>query len=207
MADRDTTVIKLGGSHAFAQHLRPWLQAICRCAGYVVVVPGGGPFAEAVRVAQGKMGFDDGAAHHMALLAMEQYACALASIEHALIMADSLTGIRRALGRGQIPVWCPVQMVLRAKDIPASWEVTSDSLAAWLAGQLGARRMLLVKHLAAPIDCGLAGLVAHAVVDEALPRFLQGLDLDAYVAGPSDFASIVTAIREGSPVGIRVTAR
>jgi dihydroneopterin aldolase len=204
MGDRDTIVIKLGGSHAFARHLRPWLQAISRCAGQVVVVPGGGPFAEAVRDAQAKMGFDDRAAHHMALLAMEQYACALASIEPGLVMADSLTGIRQALGAAQVPVWCPVQMVLRAKEIPWSWEVTSDSLAAWLAGKLGARRMLLVKHLAASIDCDLAGLVARAVVDEALPRFLQGLDLDAYVAGPSDFAGIVTAIREGSPVGVRV---
>jgi dihydroneopterin aldolase len=205
MASRETTVIKLGGSHAFAPHLRPWLHAISRCAGRVVVVPGGGPFADAVREAQGKMGFDDRAAHHMALLAMEQYACALASIEPALVMADSPTGIRQALGRAQVPVWSPVRMVLGAKDIPWSWAVTSDSLAAWLAGQLGARRILLVKHLAAPIDCDLARLVAHAVVDEALPRFLQGLDLEAYVAGPSDLATIVTAIREGSPVGVRVT--
>src|SRR5262245_48754262 len=204
MGDRETTVVKLGGSHAFAPHLRPWLQAMSRCPGRVVVVPGGGPFADAVRDAQGKMGFDDRAAHHMALLAMEQYACALASIEPGLVMADSLAGIRQALGRAQVPVWCPVQMVLGAKEIPWSWEVTSDSLAAWLAGQLGARRVLLVKHLAVPIDCALDGLVAHAIVDEALPRFLRELDLDAYVAGPADFATIVAAIREGSPVGVRV---
>jgi dihydroneopterin aldolase len=205
MRDSDTTVIKLGGSHAFAPHLQAWLDAISHCAGRVVVVPGGGPFADAVRDAQPRMGFDDCAAHHMALLAMEQYACALANIEPAWVMAHSLTRIRTALGRAQVPVWCPVQMVLRAKDIPWSWQVTSDSLAAWLAAKLGARRMLLVKHLTAPIHGDIEGLVARAVVDEALPRFLQGVDLETYVASPSDFAEIGMAIRDGSPVGIRVT--
>ena len=64
------TVVKLGGSFAGSVELPAWLDALARCAGRVVVVPGGGPFAEAVRAAQPKMRFDDHAAHRMAVLAM-----------------------------------------------------------------------------------------------------------------------------------------
>ena len=45
-------VVKLGGSFAFSVHLRAWIEAIAACAGRVVIVPGGGPFADTVRAAQ-----------------------------------------------------------------------------------------------------------------------------------------------------------
>jgi dihydroneopterin aldolase len=57
------TIVKLGGSFAFSAHLRDWVAAIAGCAGGAVIVPGGGPFADTVRVAQAEMGFDDCAAH------------------------------------------------------------------------------------------------------------------------------------------------
>src|SRR5437763_974004 len=98
---RDLTVIKLGGSHAFAPHLAHWLDAIGHCAGRIVVVPGGGPFADAVRDAQPRMGFDDSAAHRMALLAMEQYGCALASLKTCFALAETRAEIGRALDAGQ----------------------------------------------------------------------------------------------------------
>src|SRR5262245_51683374 len=95
------TVIKLGGSFAFSADLADWIAAIAGCAGRVVIVPGGGPFADAVRAAQAQMGFDDCAAHRMALLAMEQYGCAIKSRDEALSLADSLDSIRRRLADNQ----------------------------------------------------------------------------------------------------------
>ena len=88
------TVVKLGGSYAFSSTLKSWIEAVAACAGHVVVVPGGGPFAETVRAAQPKMGFDDRAAHEMALLAMEQYGCALASLGAGWRLAASAAAIR-----------------------------------------------------------------------------------------------------------------
>src|SRR5215475_173073 len=91
------TVIKLGGSFAFSPDLRDWIAAITRCAGRAVIVPGGGPFADAVRAAQPQVGFDDRAAHRMGLLAMEQYGCAIKSLHEGLSLAGSLDSIRRGL--------------------------------------------------------------------------------------------------------------
>jgi dihydroneopterin aldolase len=203
MRGRDLTVIKLGGSHAFAPHLKDWIEAVAAQAGHIVLVPGGGPFADAVRDAQARMGFDDGAAHRMALLAMEQYGCALASGRKEFVPAESHTAIGRVLAAKQVPVWLPTRMVLTA-DIPASWEVTSDSLAAWLAGKLGARRLLLVKHVESGAPAvRLQELVARGVVDPAFPRFLPAA-MPAYMLGPHDHATL-TGTSE-SNIGTRIDA-
>jgi dihydroneopterin aldolase len=185
------TVVKLGGSFAFSPHLRDWIAAIAACAGRIVVVPGGGPFADAVRAAQAPMGFDDRAAHRMGLLAMEQYGCAIASLDGRLMLADSLEAIRQGLAEGKVPVWLPVQTALRDAAIPQSWDVTSDSLAAWLAGRIGAVRLVLIKQIEAKDDmvC-VADLTAGNVVDKAFVDFLAASGVPTFMVGPEDYGTI-----------------
>ena len=77
-------IVKLGGSHATGPHLKDWLAAIAAEAGAIAIVPGGGPFADAVRTAQASIGYDDRAAHAMALMAMAQFGCALAEPQSRL---------------------------------------------------------------------------------------------------------------------------
>jgi 5-(aminomethyl)-3-furanmethanol phosphate kinase len=198
-------VVKLGGSFAFSGHLRNWIEALAACTGRVVIVPGGGPFADAVRLAQIRMGFDDRAAHHMALLAMEQYGRALASLSSALAPADSADAIRRDLIADRVPVWMPSPMVLSASDITQSWKVTSDSLAAWLAGRIGADRLLLVKHAKFPSGrAPLDDLVEMGIVDEAFARHLKMSAAAAYILAPSDHKAVIAAVRTGASAGIPV---
>lgn len=185
---RTLTVIKLGGSHAFALHLRDWLRAIASCAGSIVLVPGGGPFADLIRDAQPRIGFDDDAAHRMALLAMEQYGCALASLNARFTLAESKMEIERALVERRVPVWLPSRMVLAAGEIPWSWDVTSDSLAAWLAGELSADHLVLVKHEAARVDA--EELAARGIVDPAFPRFLARSGATVAVLGAAGYAGL-----------------
>src|SRR5919198_6003309 len=97
MRGRGTSVVKLGGRHARSKHLAPWLDVLATCGGRAVIVAGGGPFADVVRATQPIMHFDDRAAHHMALLAMEQYALALANLRPSFMLAASVAAIRRAL--------------------------------------------------------------------------------------------------------------
>jgi len=192
-------VVKLGGSFAFSTQLRDWVGAIAACAGRVVVVPGGGPFADTVRSAQARMGFDGQAAHDMAILAMEQYGRALAGLDRRLAPADSADAIRRELAGGRVPVWMPARMALRARDIAPSWDFTSDSLAAWLAARIGARRLFLVKHVApCSRSARIDELAALGVVDKELARQLKLGAVDAFVFGPSDHDAAVVAIRQGA---------
>jgi dihydroneopterin aldolase len=200
------TVVKLGGSFAFSPGLRDWIATIAACAGSVVLVPGGGPFADAVRAAQTPMGFDGRAAHRMGLLAMEQYGCAVASMDGRLSLADSLDAIRGDLVDGKVPVWLPARMALAEAAIPASWDVTSDSLAAWLAGRLGAERLVLVKHVDAKEKAmRAADLAARDIVDRAFADFIAASGVPAFILGPDDHGALRDGV-SGEPVGLRIGA-
>jgi 5-(aminomethyl)-3-furanmethanol phosphate kinase len=199
------TVVKLGGSYARSKYLASWLDTLSGCGGHAVIVAGGGPFADAVRATQPVMQFDDHVAHHMALLAMEQYALALANLRSSFTLAASIAAIRRALREERVPIWSPVAMVLRARDIPPSWDITSDSLAAWLAGRIGARQLLLVKHGAAPARAvNAAALVARGVVDPAFPRFLAASGVAAGLVAADDHATAADAIRGAAVLASRI---
>jgi aspartokinase-like uncharacterized kinase len=203
-------VIKLGGSFAFSAHIRDWLDALAACAGRVVIVPGGGPFADAVRTAQPRMGFDDGTAHHMALLAMEQYGRALIGLDNSglsnsLSPAASVDAIRCDLAAKRVPIWMPTQMVLAATDIAPTWDTTSDSLAAWLAGRLGARRLIIVKHgKFPPGGAGVDELVASGIVDVAFARHVRMSGVETFIFGPADHGAAAVAIRDGTIAGVAV---
>jgi len=152
------------------------------------------------------MGFDDCAAHRMGLLAMEQYGCAIKSLHEKLLLAETLDAIRCGLVNGRVPVWLSSHMVLGANDIPQSWDVTSDSLAAWLAGEIGAERLLLVKHVEpARGTMRAADLATRDIVDKAFANFLAASGTTAFILGPNDHVAVARSLL-GEPVGTRIIA-
>ncbi|HEX9180301.1 MAG TPA: aspartate kinase, partial [Burkholderiales bacterium] len=169
--------MKLGGSLASdPSQLQRWLSMLAtEGAGKVVIVPGGGPYADLVRESQAKLGFSDSTAHRMAILAMEQFALTLVALAPGLTPADSAEGILGVLGQGGVPVWLPGIMTIGNPEIPESWDVSSDSLAAWLARRLGAERLVLVKSCAVPGDqASSEELRRLGIVDAAFPEFMRG---------------------------------
>lgn len=198
-------VIKLGGSLAFSHNLQQWIGACAVCAGRVVIVPGGGPFADTVRSAQARMQFDDAAAHRMAVLAMEQYGHALAGRNDVLALADTAAAIRHCLATQRVPVWLPARMVFDAGDIAQSWDMTSDSLAAWLSGRIGAARLFLVKSVElASRHARCETLAETGIVDKAFPRYFRNGAVGCSILGPADHATAITAIRDGAPAGVAI---
>jgi hypothetical protein len=109
---------------------------------WIVVVPGGGSFADAVRLADQRFRLGDSAAHWMAILAMDQYGHLLAHLAPRARLVRS----RRDLAPGRLNVLAPSAWLRRADPLPHSWDVTSDSIAAWFARTLRVRRLMLVKH-------------------------------------------------------------
>lgn len=182
-------VLKLGGSLYGEPELAGWAKALAGAGGRVVVVPGGGPFADAVRAAQARWRFPDSAAHRMALLAMEQYGLMLAALAPGLVPAADAETVAAARAAGRTPVWLPAAMCLEAPDIRADWTVTSDSLALWLARRLGAGTLALVKH----DDPGQATpeqLSATGWLDPAFPAGLQDWDGTVRIFGRHDLAGL-----------------
>ena len=126
-------VVKLGGSVVRSGELPAWLDAIAASQRPIIVVPGGGALADEVRACQASLGFNDAAAHRMALLAMDQLAWAVAGIRAGFEVGDTEQALRASLACGRVAVWAPYSLVAGRGDIPQSWTMTSDSLALWLA--------------------------------------------------------------------------
>jgi aspartokinase-like uncharacterized kinase len=191
-------VVKLGGSLAHSDELPKWLDVVAtNGAGRVVLVPGGGPWANQVRAAQKREGFDDRVAHRKALRAMEQFGKSLAGMRANLVPSSSLAEIHEVLHGYGIPVWMPFDMVVADKSIPESWDITSDSLAAWLAGGLNASALLLVKSL--KIDGpqpGVEEMMRRGWVDPAFAKFTSGVDFRIVLLGRGDQNAAASLLME-----------
>lgn len=202
---RPLSIVKLGGSLARSPHLTAWLDHLAGTGGRAVVVPGGGPFADQVRDMQDHWRFADDAAHHMAVLAMEQFGRMLAGLDGRCVPAASRRAIREAGRKGDLPVWMPARMTLGRPDIAESWDVTADSLAAWLAAELGADRIFLVKSAALPSSpIEIADLVRWNLVDPAFPAMLARGAASVACVGPADHEQVARAIRNDAAAGVAV---
>jgi len=191
--------VKLGGSLAEAGTLDAWLAALLRHGkGRAVVVPGGGVFADAVRAAQQRERFSDRAAHRMAVLAMEQYACLLLDRAPALVPCAAIAEMRKALAAGGVALWLPFAMVSGDPAIAESWDVTSDSLTAWLAAQLEAAALVLVKSAPVPRTAATPEmLAADGLVDAAFPGFAAAARCPVICCGPGETARLAAALALG----------
>ena len=160
-------VIKVGGALLRAvEDLDLVLNAVARLARSrpVLVVPGGGPFADLVRETDWRIGIPDHAAHWMAVLGMDQYAHLLAARMPAGVVVSALREAAPVVGRGGVPVLAPSRWLSDADPFPHSWDVTSDSVAAWVAGQAGACELVLVKAR------GASGHLVDRYFERAVPR-------------------------------------
>ena len=125
---RAPLLVKLGGS---LHHQIPEIVPLLCKSERLLVVPGGGLFADVVRQEH----VSDDSAHWMAIAAMEQYAWVIAS--HGMKTTDILA----------IPettaVFLPYISMRQHDPLPHSWDVTSDSIAAWIAAELGIELLVL----------------------------------------------------------------
>ncbi|HXL11047.1 MAG TPA: hypothetical protein VN955_06605 [Gemmatimonadales bacterium] len=142
------TVVKVGGgllSKAGAFDLVTEALTAFSPRRRLVIVPGGGPFADAVRTMFRRIKIGDDAAHWMAVLGMDQYAHVLTSRLPGAVLVEQQAEVAAARQAGRLPVLAPYRWVRAADPLPHTWEITSDSIAAWIAGMLGARRIVLIK--------------------------------------------------------------
>jgi aspartokinase-like uncharacterized kinase len=111
----------------------------------LVLIPGGGPFAETVRNISATMSIPDETAHWMAVLAMHQHGLFLAACigggeaEIPLVESVDENEIDRA---GPICILLPYKILKQDDCLPHTWDVTSDTIAAFVANRLGEKRFI-----------------------------------------------------------------
>lgn len=166
-------VIKLGGSLFHTPELRQWLELLDSASQQetVVIVPGGGPFADEVRHAQRLHRFSDSSAHHMALLAMAQFGLLIADLA-----PESQIFYYSQQDPQQLPpglhVWLPDRSLLDSSEISHSWDVSSDSLALWLSQELEADELIMIKR-STVVSSRIQALIQHGVIDKGFTSLYQ----------------------------------
>jgi 5-(aminomethyl)-3-furanmethanol phosphate kinase len=210
------TVVKVGGGLGRGAG-DDALRALCTTLGALgehhplIVVPGGAWFADAVRDADRRFGLHATTSHRMAVLGMEQF---------AWLLSDLIPGAERCADLARTPagrttVLLPAALPLDA--LPASWQVTSDSIAAWVAGQAGAGRLVLVKEVdalfadwparrepLARLTVAELAAVRPGGVDEYLPAVLEGASFETWVISGRDPRRLVELLERGTTVGTRI---
>jgi 5-(aminomethyl)-3-furanmethanol phosphate kinase len=184
-------VIKLGGSLAVSGKLQACLEKIGQAyqGRAVVIVPGGGAFADQVRQAQQQWQFDDRAAHQMAILAMQQMALLLKALKPSFGLAFSTDEIINETGHKPVVIWSPTVHELDDAGIPSTWEMTSDSLSAWLAKTLDAEELILVKSVTIDTGFDVPELVQQQVVDASFNEYTQRVPFKTTIINAEKFVS------------------
>ena len=199
-------VIKIGGSLETAPGLRALLGLLVEYGrSKIIVVPGGGRFADRVRTEQNNAAMDDATAHRLALQGMEQYAAVLCGMNSRLYPVSDPGRLSGANEVSTVPVWLPGRLLAREPDIPRNWQVTSDSLALWLADRIGAEAAVLVKSVASTTP-DVDHLAATGYLDEYFPHMLKKTNVKKVACVCLDDLNIIKqALVSGTlPHGIRL---
>ena len=192
------------------------LRALCRELGELgerhplLVVPGGAWFADAVREADSRFALAATTSHRMAVLGMEQFGWLLSELIPGAVRSAEA---RPAAGRTTVLL----PAALELDGLPASWEVTSDSIAAWVAVRAGAGRLVLVKEVdglfaewpargdpIARMTAAELAAVRPAGVDEHLPTLLEAATFETWVISGREPARLAELLEHGTTVGTRV---
>jgi aspartokinase-like uncharacterized kinase len=210
------TVVKVGGGLGRGAG-DDALRALCTTLGELgerhplIVVPGGADFADTVRDADRRFGLRATTSHRMAVLGMEQFGWLLSE----LIPGAERRADLALAGAGRTTVLLPAGLPLDA--LPASWQVTSDSIAAWVAGQAGAGRLVLVKEVdglfaewpargepLARLSVAELAALRGAGVDAYLATVLENATFETWVISGRDPRRLVELLERGATVGTRI---
>ncbi len=157
----------------------------------ILIVPGGSIFADTVR----RVCASHEASHWMAVLAMEQYGYYLGD-GNEIKLIDNLNIEDR------VSILLPYTLMRKKDELPHTWEVTSDTIAAWIAHQLKARLIkvtdvdgvylngILQKELHAS---ELAGI--ETCVDKELPNFLMKNIMNCEIINGNCPGRLINALR------------
>ena len=163
----------------------------------IVIVPGGGEFADTVRKLDKIYGLSDVIAHKIAIVAMDQYGLFLSDITPNSYVSHSLEEISNPV-KDKVPIFLPSQLMFREDPLENSWDVTSDTIAAYIADKLHAKKLVLVTDVDGifsqdpkqNVDTKLIeelsaeellGWNRRTSVDKTLPKMILETKIDCYV--------------------------
>ncbi|WP_145263105.1 hypothetical protein [Planctomycetes bacterium Pan216] len=162
-------LVNVGGSlfktPSFPRLIIEWLSR--RRDERLLLVPGGGELANHLRNLSQSWSTKQSSAHWAAIDVMSA---------HTRMLADLLDRHRDTIGRAhRVLDPGPLLRIDAGRTLPMNWEVTSDSIAAWLALQMNAVELLLLKSVGGSEPLKIADAVSRGWVDPVFPAVASRL--------------------------------
>ncbi|NHJ04606.1 MAG: hypothetical protein EAX90_07270 [Candidatus Heimdallarchaeota archaeon] len=112
-----------------------------------VILPGGGEFAEKIRMSQKRLQFSDETAHWMAIKAMEIHALLLQDFIPNSIVIEINALENLDILNEKIPILKVMDFMRNHSKLEHNWNVTSDAIAIDFAYYLGLKRIIFLKDV------------------------------------------------------------
>jgi aspartokinase-like uncharacterized kinase len=209
-------VVKIGGSLvAYPEKLKSLCTKLSELSKNhsLILLPGGGEFADVTRNLDEKFSLSCRVSHQMAILGMDQNGLLLSQLTPQSVTVTKLCEIKRVLDSGNLPIFLPSTLFFKEDPLENSWDVTSDSIATYLAIRLHASKVLLVtdvdgvytdnpkiakeaKLIKSLSATQLLAMNTRTSVDKALPKLLLKTPIDCFVVNGL-FPERIEAILDG----------
>ncbi len=220
----DVTVVKVGGSLAtYPEKLRALCKTLSKASESckMVLVPGGGEFADTVRNLDERFSLTCKVSHRMAILGMDQYGLLLSDLTPNSIVTDALEKAQSVLAAGKLPILLLSNFMLKENPLENSWDVTSDSIAVHIAKKLQASKVLLVTDVDGVFSSDpkkdasakligqlspkqLLAMDSRTSVDKFLPKLLLESPVDCFVVNRLFPERVLAALNGQKTLGTQI---
>jgi aspartokinase-like uncharacterized kinase len=162
----------------------------------VLIIPGGGEFANTVRTVDNKYHLSDAAAHWMAILSMEQYAYFIADNSKT-----KTTDNIEAIDPG-VSVLLPYRLIKETDELEHSWNITSDTIGAWVAKKTNAAFIKVTDvdgvfeddMLKISMTAEELALMGTTCIDSSLADFLKNNKMNCVVVNGKHPERVIDAV-------------
>ena len=175
-------VYKLGGSLLSLDDLAARLRLLLRerPEDRALIVVGGGSAADVVRGWSVTHALTESEAHW---LAVRSLSLNRALVRHLLPESREVSSRAEALPKddSHVPLLLDVEACLRMAEheqrcpLPKCWNVTTDSIAAWIAHDWAAAELVLLKSVGLPSELAVSEAAARGLVDSHFPLVAPNL--------------------------------
>ena len=208
-------LVKIGGSLTY--HVKPLLNTLKSFSSRenkIVVVPGGGMFADVVRDLDRSVKLSNRTSHRMALMAMDMMGVYFSDVSH-IRTVDNLYDAKVTLLDSDIVILLPSKVVLSTDELPHSWEVTSDSIALYIGKLLRLNKVIIVTDVDGIYDRYPGGKLLNTIsaksikgftsVDSYLPKLLIRYKMECIVVNGKYPERVVNALKGKEDIYTKIT--
>ncbi|EHP87727.1 [5-(aminomethyl)furan-3-yl]methyl phosphate kinase [Methanotorris formicicus] len=205
-------LIKIGGSLTY--HAEKLLNELKKIEKPIIIIPGGGEFANVVRKLYEKTNLNDRGAHKLATLCVDLMGMYFSEIS-CIETTDNLFDAKRILEKNGKVIFLPSKLVLSTDELPHSWDVTSDTIALYVAKFLNLKEIIVATDVDGVYDKYPGGKLLNTIsakdirgftsVDKHLPQLLIKYKMNCYVVNGKHPERIINLLNGKMSICTKIT--